>query len=229
MTCLLTAGCACGCGSLCAQVTSFVPRDIEPVTPLENFTTVLTMFVGLILNAYIISSLTAALASMNAKKELAGKQLNMIKNYLIIKSVPSDLRSRILEYFEYLFTSSAAMENMSVFAQMPPALTCQLSLSTNRKIAGARVPLIAPALPITPRADTRSVPSAHTTPHAPPPLSSRLASATPRHFTALTDRRRRVVVACLAQPDAHCSITSPTHHWSRRSRSSRHWYSCPPR
>ena len=33
---------------------------------------------------------------MNSKKELMGKQLEMIKNYLLVKAVPSSLRSRVL-------------------------------------------------------------------------------------------------------------------------------------
>ena len=117
------------------MVTSLVPRDIEPLTVLECIITNATMFFGLLLNAFVISSLTQALASMNARKELAGKQLEQIKNYLIIKSVPRDLRDRVLEYYEYLFTSSAALDNMNMFEHIPPSLSYQLALSTNRRLA----------------------------------------------------------------------------------------------
>lgn len=116
------------------MVTSLVPRDIEPITSLEAFVTTFTMFFGLLLNAFVISSLTQALASMDSKKELVGKQLGLMKNYLVLKAVPSDLRSRILDYHEYLFTSSAAFADMNMFENMPPALTAQLNLSTNRKL-----------------------------------------------------------------------------------------------
>lgn len=116
------------------MVTSFVPRDIEPTTPLEAMVTSFTMFFGVLLNAYLISSLTQALATMDSKKELVGKQLSLMKNYLVLKSVPSDLRSRILDYHEYLFTSSAAFADMNMFEHMPPALTAQLNLATNRKL-----------------------------------------------------------------------------------------------
>lgn len=116
------------------MVTSLVPRDIEPITTLEAFVTTFTMFFGLLLNAFVISSLTQALASMDSKKELVGKKLGFMKNYLVLKSVPSDLRSRILDYHEYLLTSSAAFADMNMFDNMPPALTAQLNLSTNRKL-----------------------------------------------------------------------------------------------
>jgi len=118
------------------MVTSMVPRDIEPVTTIEAVVTTFTMFFGLMLNAYVISSMTSAIASMNAKRELAGKQLNQIRNYLILKAVPIDLRSRILEYFQYLYTSSQSLASMEMFDNMPDNLTAQLALSVNRKIAG---------------------------------------------------------------------------------------------
>lgn len=118
------------------MVTSLVPRDIEPVTVLESIVTTITMFFGLLLNAFVISSLTQALAQMDSKREIVGKQLNMMKTYLVLKSIPSDLRHRILEYHDYLFTSSAAFADMNMFARMPAALTTQLDLSTNRKLIG---------------------------------------------------------------------------------------------
>ena len=64
------------------MVTAMVPFDIEPVTMPEAYITITAMFIGLLLNAYVISSLTTALTSMNSKKELAGKQLDTIRNYL---------------------------------------------------------------------------------------------------------------------------------------------------
>ena len=116
------------------MVTSLVPRDIEPVTMLESIITIFAMFSGLLLNAFVISSLTAALASMDMKKELIGKQLDAIKSYLVLKAVPSALRSRILEYYEYTFTSAVGLAHMDMFADCPPALSAQLSLTVNRRL-----------------------------------------------------------------------------------------------
>ena len=118
------------------MVTSMVPYDIEPVTKVEAVVTTFTMFFGLMLNAYVISSMTSAIASMNSKKELAGKQLDTIKSYLVLKHVPTDLKARILEYFQYVFTSSQALADVHILDRMPVQLATQLALSTNRKIAG---------------------------------------------------------------------------------------------
>jgi len=117
------------------MVTAMVPYDVIPHTTLEAYVTFISMFFGLLFNAIIISSLTTALTSMNSKKELAGKQLDTIRNYLTFKSVPSDLRSRILEYYDYLLTSSQALANSINYDTLPVTLAAQLALSINRKLA----------------------------------------------------------------------------------------------
>jgi len=111
-----------------------VPRDIEPVTTLEAVTTTMAMFGGLILAAVVISSFTSAFASMDNKRALAGQQLDLIRNYLLLKAVPGDLRARILEYYQYIFTSSQSMEDLQLLQHMPPNLATQLALSINAKL-----------------------------------------------------------------------------------------------
>ena len=71
---------------------------------------------------------------MYAKKQLAGKQLDTIRNYLVHKAVPNELRSRALEYYEYLFTSSQSLASSINYSSMPPNLAAQLALSINRKL-----------------------------------------------------------------------------------------------
>jgi len=117
------------------MVTSLVPRDIEPITVMESIVTTSTMFFGLLLNAFVISSLNQALASMNSKKELTGKQLESIKSYLVIKGVNKNLRGRIMEYYQYLLGSAAALEDLNMFENLPPALSTQLTMATNRRLA----------------------------------------------------------------------------------------------
>ena len=117
------------------MVTSMVPRDIEPVTALEAIITTFTMGVGLMLNAVVISSFTSAFAAMDSKKELAGAELDRIRSYLVVKSVPSDLRARIMEYYEYIYTVSQLSEK-DMFTAMPEHLNAQLRLSINKKLAG---------------------------------------------------------------------------------------------
>ena len=113
---------------------AMTPFDIMPVTALETLVTTFLMCGGLLLNAFVISSFTSAFAEMDSKHQLAGKQLDMIRNYLLLKAVPGDLRSRILEYFQYIYTSSQSMDHLGQLEHMPPNLSTQLALSVNAKL-----------------------------------------------------------------------------------------------
>ena len=108
------------------MVTAMVPYDIMPVTVMESWITVAAMYIGLVLNAIVISSLTTALSSMNAKKQLTSKKLDTIRTYMVLKAVPNDLRSRVLEYYEYLFTSSQSLAKSVQYDEMPPNLATQV-------------------------------------------------------------------------------------------------------
>ena len=110
------------------------PFDIEPLTAPEALVTTLLMFCGLLLNAFTISSFTSAFAAIDSKNALAGKQLDIIRNYLQLKAVAPDIRARILEYFQYIFTSSQSMDDVGQLQHMPPNLTTQLALSINAKL-----------------------------------------------------------------------------------------------
>jgi len=122
------------------MVTSTIPFDILPLTPFESIATTFMMFVGLLLNAYVISSLTSALASMNSQKELARKELGTVKTFLVMKGVPTDLRSRILEYFEYRLTSSQGLAKSINMEEMPANLHLQLLIAMCKTLA-AKCPL----------------------------------------------------------------------------------------
>ena len=110
------------------------PIDIVPMTTVEAVVTTVLLFFGLLLNAFVISSFTSAFAAIDNKNQLAGKQLDLIRNYLLLKAVPADVRSRILEYFQYIYTSSQSMDEVSQLQHMPPSLTTQLALSVNREL-----------------------------------------------------------------------------------------------
>jgi len=117
------------------MVTAMVPFDIMPVTVLENWVTVVAMFIGLVLNAIVISSLTTALSTMYAKKQLTGSKLDTIRNYLVLKAVPNDLRSRVLEFYDYYYSSQKSLADSINYSTMPANLATQLALSINRKLA----------------------------------------------------------------------------------------------
>ena len=79
-----------------------VPYDIQPETEIEVWVTAISMFIGLLLNAFAIGSMASALSSLDAKKSIAAEKLDTLGHYLQINAIGPDLRSRIFEFYEYL-------------------------------------------------------------------------------------------------------------------------------
>lgn len=118
-------------------VTAMVPYDVEPATSVERYFTAICMFVGLVLNAFVIGSMASALSSMDRKKAIVASKLSTISAYLQIHNVAPDLRTEILGFYEYSMTSSQSMATtLRVHEDLPPALSMRLSLSVHRGILG---------------------------------------------------------------------------------------------
>lgn len=116
------------------MVTAMVPYDIMPTTQVESYFTAVCMFVALILNAFVIGSMASALSTMDSKKAVAAGKLETIGAYLEIHKVSNDLRASILEYYEYVYTSSMSMDDLKLYDELPPSLASRLAISVHRRM-----------------------------------------------------------------------------------------------
>lgn len=124
-----------------AVATAMLPFDIEPDTEVEQYFTVLCMLWGLVLNAYVIGSIASALSTMDSKKALARGKIETIAAYLQINAVSPELKANILEFYEYLYTSTQTMSDLRLYQDLPPALATRLAVSVHRRLL-ARCPAL---------------------------------------------------------------------------------------
>ena len=122
------------------MVTAMVPYDIMPASEPEYYVTAVCMFVGLLLNAFVIGSMASAMANIDSKKQICRGKLETIGLYLLVNNVHADLRTRILEYYEYLYTSSQSMQDLNLLGDLPPSLSTRLAITVHRRIV-VRAPL----------------------------------------------------------------------------------------
>jgi len=116
------------------MVTAIVPYDILPATPAEYWVTAVCMVVGLMLNAIVIGSMASALSSLDSRKSIAASKIQSITAYLVMNHVPAELKAGILDYYEYLFTSSQSMDELHLYQNLPPSLATRLALTMNRRL-----------------------------------------------------------------------------------------------
>ena len=62
------------------------------------------------------------------------EKIETIGAYLRIHSVPNDLRERVIEFYEYLYTSGTGMEDLHLLKDLPPSLASRLAVTVHRRI-----------------------------------------------------------------------------------------------
>ena len=74
--------------------------DAQPATEAEIYVTSFCMFIGLMLNTFVIGSMASALSSADSKKAISRGKIETIGAYLLIHNVPHEVSARILEFYE---------------------------------------------------------------------------------------------------------------------------------
>jgi len=115
-------------------ISATVPMDVVPFTEPEYYVTAVCGMISLLFNAFVIGSMASALSSMDSKKQVCRGKMETIGHYLLLHNVPTELRAKILEYYEYLFTSSQQMEDLHLVRDLPASLGTRLSLMMHHRI-----------------------------------------------------------------------------------------------
>jgi len=120
-----------------SMITGFLPFNIMPdknSITLVVFTTGM-LFIGLLVNAIIISSTTSAVTSVDSAAQFAKQQLDRVTQYLQFQGVDANLRGRITEYYKYMLSASqSSVEQSRFFQDLPPQLAVLLAIEMNRPL-----------------------------------------------------------------------------------------------
>ena len=121
-------------------LTGIAPTNVSPETAVETLFSVLTLMGGVCISALVISSATSAVANLDAYAEMHQTELDAINGYLRFKRVPLDLRRRINNFHNYIWSSMQYMDQNSAISGLPPQLRLQLLLALNlRCLAGVPI------------------------------------------------------------------------------------------
>ena len=113
-------------------ISNLMPYDVRPITPLQVGLTTLATLYGLFISVVIISSATAALHALDAKRELGRQRLEKLTAYLSLKSVPEALTGKIVEFFEFEMTSTRSIGRLSELEELPYSLRMQLDIELHK-------------------------------------------------------------------------------------------------
>jgi CRP-like cAMP-binding protein len=102
-----------------------------PETYIEAVFTIISVLIGIFMNAYVIGSAGSALQSMDAEKIQRRQQLDRIITYMKRRKLPSYFQRIILDFYEY-FGEKSSEEN--ILTDLPGPIQTRLSLLLNREV-----------------------------------------------------------------------------------------------
>jgi len=115
--------------------------DITARTPVQMLYAAATMLVGIGFFGYVLGNVTSLFARLDAAREQHLEQLDRIETFMRGNDVPVPLRTRVREYYRYLWRSRKGWDVAAVLADLPPKLQVEIGLFLHAEII-EQVPML---------------------------------------------------------------------------------------
>jgi hypothetical protein len=115
--------------------------DITAETPLQMIYAAATMLAGIGFFGYVLGNVASLFARIDAAREQHLEQLDRVESFMRANEVPTPLRSRVREYYRYLWRSRKGWNVTAVLADLPPKLRVEVGLFLNAEII-EQVPIL---------------------------------------------------------------------------------------
>ena len=119
---------------------------ITPVTTLEVIFTLVTVFLGVSMFAYIIGNVSSLVLSLDSAQARYREKLDQLKTYLRRNKVPGDLQEQIVDYYQYRWQINKDTDEVDVIEELPYSLRTKIYLHLHKEII-EKVPLFEGASP----------------------------------------------------------------------------------
>jgi len=100
--------------------------DITPIRNAEYLVAALVMLMGASLYAFLIGSVASLLSSLNAAKSTHRERMRAVTQYLHNRRIPSELNSRVRNYYEYLWARYQGIKEGALLEDLPSSLRLEI-------------------------------------------------------------------------------------------------------
>jgi hypothetical protein len=113
---------------------------IQPTTPIEGAFTLLVVFLGVSMFAYIIGNVSSLVLSLDSAQTKYREKLDQLRVYLRRNQVPQTLQEEIVDYYQYRWQVNRDTDEMDVVEELPGSLKAKVYLHLHKEII-EKVPL----------------------------------------------------------------------------------------
>ncbi|KAJ7372504.1 hypothetical protein OS493_019013 [Desmophyllum pertusum] len=118
-----------------ATATSTGYGDLHAITLEERWFSMAAMLTGIgLFFGFILGGMASMLTNLDSQRARYIHHLDVIKDHLGDMKITSDIRTRVLAYYEYLWTHNRGVSGVGMFNDLPLTFQAELSLMINKKV-----------------------------------------------------------------------------------------------
>ncbi|XP_061755501.1 cyclic nucleotide gated channel subunit alpha 2b [Nerophis ophidion] len=102
-----------------------------PVRDEEYVFVVFDFLVGVLIFATIVGNVGSMIANMNATRAEFQARIDAIKHYMHFRKVSKDLETRVIKWFDYLWTNKQAVDEQEVLKNLPNKLRAEIAINVH--------------------------------------------------------------------------------------------------
>ncbi|XP_014901548.1 cyclic nucleotide-gated olfactory channel [Poecilia latipinna] len=102
-----------------------------PVRDEEYLFVVFDFLVGVLIFATIVGNIGSMIANMNATRAEFQARIDAIKHYMHFRKVSRELETRVIKWFDYLWTNQKAVDEQEVLKNLPNKLRAEIAINVH--------------------------------------------------------------------------------------------------
>uniref|UniRef100_A0A3B4XTF7 Cyclic nucleotide gated channel subunit alpha 2 n=1 Tax=Seriola lalandi dorsalis TaxID=1841481 RepID=A0A3B4XTF7_SERLL len=102
-----------------------------PVRDEEYLFVVFDFLVGVLIFATIVGNVGSMIANMNATRAEFQARIDAIKHYMHFRKVSRELETRVIKWFDYLWTNKKAVDEQEVLKNLPNKLRAEIAINVH--------------------------------------------------------------------------------------------------
>ena len=99
-----------------------------PVLNSETLFVTMDFLVGVLVVSSIVGNIGTMIENMNAARADYQNKMDSIKQYMVFRRVTEEIERRVLQWFDYLWSNKASLEEENIMNMMPGKLKGEIAL-----------------------------------------------------------------------------------------------------
>ena len=103
----------------------------QPEQDVEYLFVVVDFLIGVLIFATIVGNVGSMITNMNAARSEFQQKMDGVKQYMVFRKVSKELETRVIKWFDYLWTNKQSLNEEGVLATLPDKLKAEMAIQVH--------------------------------------------------------------------------------------------------